>query len=316
MTEKSRVLSKNLVKKDGALSRHKKWLSDLKREKFNKERERRERESEKEDKKRRFMEREARKRVTSWVVVEEGEGCGGVTRNGTTENTPPSLKNGDDLSSLPPPPPEQQQQRRRPKENVKSSKSNNKPAWAMTETQSSQHAEEDLLAFAADLDFDDFTDDLELRVLMTQVKDRIDVLNREKSVDESLLKATVERETEKLKASAEAAAAATTTTPERQYKKDAPTEDDDIRSVAESVILDDDGIKSVHSQKSMRSVVSRVKRQLLVDDDDGKEALPRVVEEEAVPPPVIQIHREDDGARLENTKSLNKLPFKNRNPAL
>ena len=32
--------------------------------------------------------------------------------------------------------------------------------------------------------------------------------------------------------------------------------------------------------------------------------------------PLTIIHKEDDGARLAETKSLNKLPFKNRNPAL
>lgn len=32
--------------------------------------------------------------------------------------------------------------------------------------------------------------------------------------------------------------------------------------------------------------------------------------------PVTITHKEDDGARLAETKSLNKLPFKNRNPAL
>ena len=32
--------------------------------------------------------------------------------------------------------------------------------------------------------------------------------------------------------------------------------------------------------------------------------------------PLTIVHKEDDGARLAETKSFNKLPFKNRNPAL
>jgi hypothetical protein len=32
--------------------------------------------------------------------------------------------------------------------------------------------------------------------------------------------------------------------------------------------------------------------------------------------PFTITHKEDDGERLKQTKSLNKLPFKNRNPAL
>mmetsp|Transcript_42951 Transcript_42951/g.52165 ORF Transcript_42951/g.52165 Transcript_42951/m.52165 type:complete len:85 (-) Transcript_42951:135-389(-) len=69
----------------------------------------------------------------------------------------------------------------------------------------------------------------------------------------------------------------------------------------------------VHSQKSMQCLVTRAKLKLSSHEEE------RVVGEndnEGMPPPVIYKHCEDDGARLAETKSLNKLPFKNRNPAL
>ena len=40
------------------------------------------------------------------------------------------------------------------------------------------------------------------------------------------------------------------------------------------------------------------------------------VGEKGMTPPITITHTEDNGARLKETKSLNKLPFKNRNPAL
>ena len=62
--EKSRVLSR-LSKKDGALSKHKKWLYELQKEKERIENCREQERKEKEGKKKKFMEREAKKRALS-----------------------------------------------------------------------------------------------------------------------------------------------------------------------------------------------------------------------------------------------------------
>jgi len=79
-------------------------------------------------------------------------------------------------------------------------------------------------------------------------------------------------------------------------------DEDDISSIAESV-RSNTSIRSIHSKKSMTALVSKMKEQI--------EAMEPIYEE-----PVQVTHTDDDGRRLAETKSLNKLPFKNRNPAL
>ena len=88
---------------------------------------------------------------------------------------------------------------------------------------------------------------------------------------------------------------------------------DDVRSIAESVRSTSSDMKSIHSKKSMEVLVAKSKEKMLSSDK-----LERIME---VPvsskqEPIIITHQDDDGARLAETKSLSKLPFKNRNPAL
>ena len=65
-----------------------------------------------------------------------------------------------------------------------------KPAWCQSETDR-EAAEEDeeinLLSFVDGLDFDQYTQDLELQTLMGQVKDRIKLLEREHKKEETKL---------------------------------------------------------------------------------------------------------------------------------
>ncbi len=89
---------------------------------------------------------------------------------------------------------------------------------------------------------------------------------------------------------------------------------DDVRSIAESVRSEVCGIRSVHSHKSIQALVEKSKEKLRI----GKDALVRTIQEEekTMDPPKIVTIIEDNGQRIAETKSLNKLPFKNRNPAL
>jgi len=68
--EKSRILSR-LSKKDGALSKHKKWLFELQKRKEEVEKDKEIERKLKEDNKKKFMEREAKKRAH--IVKEEKE---------------------------------------------------------------------------------------------------------------------------------------------------------------------------------------------------------------------------------------------------
>jgi hypothetical protein len=82
---------------------------------------------------------------------------------------------------------------------------------------------------------------------------------------------------------------------------------DDEKSIAASVMSNESEIKSIHSRQSVKLLVSKAKERVLAPVNE---------DESAVIPPVTISHTDDDGARLEETKSLNKLPFKHRNPAL
>jgi len=76
--------------------------------------------------------------------------------------------------------------------------------------------------------------------------------------------------------------------------------------------------KSVRSETSMRSIHSRKSTEALVTRSKAKIlGIETIQEGEAnLIPPILVTHRDDDGQRLIEKKSLNKLPFKNRNPAL
>lgn len=73
-----------------------------------------------------------------------------------------------------------------------------KPAWCQTEEahnkaeENGVNDEQALLDFVDDLDFDQYTEDLELQTLMSQVKSRIKSLQKERKKDETRLQACVD----------------------------------------------------------------------------------------------------------------------------
>ena len=74
-----------------------------------------------------------------------------------------------------------------------------KPAWCQTEEAHTKAEENDgatdekaLLDFVEDLDFDQYTEDLELQTLMSQVKSRIKSLQKERKKDETRLQTCID----------------------------------------------------------------------------------------------------------------------------
>lgn len=161
--EKTRVLNR-LSKKDGALSKHKKWLKELKRKKDAKEIEFQQNKEEQEERKRNFIARAAKKRALArGIPHEEADHLNEYNKQGIGH--------------------------------VQSKQSDIRPVWAMTEAAANtadeqKHIceEENLLSFVENLDFDKYTDDIELQMLMEQVKSRIQCLEKEKRKDESRLR--------------------------------------------------------------------------------------------------------------------------------
>jgi len=99
---------------------------------------------------------------------------------------------------------------------------------------------------------------------------------------------------------------------------------DDTESIATSV-MSESNVGSIHSKKSMKALVSKAKERILEsatneeeeeeeEEEEGEEG--EEEKEKAVPPPVLSTVTDDNGARMAEKKSLNKLAFKNRNPAL
>mmetsp|Transcript_5546 Transcript_5546/g.8166 ORF Transcript_5546/g.8166 Transcript_5546/m.8166 type:complete len:397 (+) Transcript_5546:172-1362(+) len=336
IAEKSRVLTR-LSKKDGALSKHKKWLKDLQEERERIEKERENEAQLKEEKKRKFMEKEAKKRSVGWENEDEiincqggKETCKGKSSADWKDNFPPQGGGGGGGGG---------------KENDKPTQSLTKPAWALTESTSHElnetteaKEEEELLSFVNDFDLDKYSHDLELQALMDQVKGRIHALQRDMKVDEARLNAAVDS------AMAALSAEKLNSTSEIDMSfihsngngKNLDGDEDDIQSIAESVRSESSfssNSGSVHSQKSLQSLVaSRSSKAKMGSTKSFSSSsfgpLDPVMEvfhennsttsrgEINIQPPILVTHTEDDGARLAETKSLNKLPFKNRNPAL
>jgi hypothetical protein len=97
---------------------------------------------------------------------------------------------------------------------------------------------------------------------------------------------------------------------------------DDTESIAISV-MSESTVGSIHSKKSIKALVSKAKERILetptIEEEEEEEEEDDEREEEkekAVPPPVLSTVTDDDGARMAEKRSINKLAFKNRNPAL
>ena len=86
---------------------------------------------------------------------------------------------------------------------------------------------------------------------------------------------------------------------------------DDNKSIANSVMSAESSIGSIHSKKSLTALVTKARERL-----SNMDAIEEEESEKAVPPPVCSTVTDDDGARMAETRALNKLAFKNRNPAL
>ena len=176
---KSRVL-KRISKNDSALHKHMQWLKELQEgrrkvdeKKAIEEQQRLKRRSE-------FMEREAKKRLLKKAPKEETDTL--FCEDDNEEVTSIIL-------SLPP----------QCTTTTSVETSSVKPVWCQSEAanESAQEMAEindeaDLLDFVHDLDFDQYDQDLELKALMGQVKERIKKLQREKKKDETTLQTCVD----------------------------------------------------------------------------------------------------------------------------
>lgn len=212
--------------------KHKKWLSDLKKERERLENALFEEEREKEVRRKRFTEREARMRAT--IRQEQDDAV-------------PETNDFDDSA-----------QRKRPSK---------KPMWAMTKETAEEEIElkededvDNLVEFANSLDIDDFMGKVEMQAMMEQVNQRMSKLQAEVDDEEEEVRREEWKE-QRAEAKLEALNAenlAKLGSDEKSERKG----DDDALSMATTVLSECKSIRSVHSTRSLAVLTQRAKTKL------------------------------------------------------
>ena len=188
----------------------------------------------------------------------------------------------------------------------------NKPAWALTEEAAQREEEErdaadeeELLCFVDGLDFEEYSQDHELTILMDQVKNRIKALQKGKNVDESRLEAIINSELAALRAERLRLAGGDGGLSDVEGRNRSADDDDDtIASIAETVRSHSSVISAVHSHRSMKALITRTRDKLALD----------IEEEGGMTPPLCITHVDED--RFDSKEDVSRLPFLNRNPAI
>lgn len=281
---KSRVL-KRMTKNDSVLHKHIKWLKELQEERRLHEEKKEIEQKAKLERKRLFMEREAKKRVAGSQLSDEPE----------PKHSPLLGREMDDLtvvSSI---------------ASIPMESKTKKPAWCRSEEMAEMEDEANLLDFVNGLDFDAYNEDLELQSLMSQLKARIKKLKHKKKKQEIKLQTCVDRENASLQAKLVDDEPAVDFLPGDVENDEVQA--DDTKSIANSV-MSESSIGSVHSKKSLANLVAKARERrsdmALIEED----------KEEAMQPPILSTVSDDNGARMAEKKSINKLAFINRNPAI
>ncbi len=150
-------------------AQHVKWLKELQEERRRKEETKEAEDLEQLTRKRTFMEREAKKRAAGKLESEQSN----------IDNDTESIIS-DDVSVA----------SSKVSDNVKK-----KPAWCHSETAheaSEINKESDLISFVNGLDFEQYTQDLELQTLMDQLRKRIKLLELERKKDTTKLQSCLD----------------------------------------------------------------------------------------------------------------------------
>jgi hypothetical protein len=302
IAEKERVL-KRVCNRDSAISKHVAWLRDIQNKRAEQNLRRAEQRRLKEERMREFKSKQAMKRAKLFEAAAEDDDCCSVNSECTdstaassslssVDDTVPSSFGGD----------------------MTTKNNTNKPAWALTEEAAQREEEErdaaeeeELLCFVDGLDFEEYSQDHELTILMDQVKNRIKALQKEKNVDESRLEAIMKSELAALRAERLRLAGSDggLSDVEGRNRSSADDDDDTIASIAETVRSHSSAISAVHSHRSMKALISRTRDKLALED---------IGEEGGMAPPLCITHIDED--RFDSKEDVSRLPFLNRNPAI
>ena len=290
IAEKERVL-KRVCNRDSAISKHVAWLRDIQNKRAEQNLRRAEQRRLKEERMREFKSKQAMKRAKLFEAAAEDDDCCSVNSDCTDSTAASSaLSSVDDMTT----------------------NNANKPAWALTEEAAQREEEErdaaeeeELLCFVDGLDFEEYSQDHELSILMDQVKNRIQALQKEKNVDESRLEAIMKSELAALRAERLRLAGNDGGLSDVEGRNRSSVDDDDgtIASIAETVRSHSSAISAVHSHRSMKALISRTRDKLALDIGEG-----------GMTPPLCITHVDED--RFDSKEDVSRLPFLNRNPAI
>lgn len=199
-----------------------------------------------------------------------------------------------------------------------------RPMWSLTEGDAKEavDAKEDadadeLMNFAAELDFEKYIEDTEVNAMMEQVEQRVDELNAAedaKLAAEALVEEGSDDDDDMVaeaKDSDNSGVVYAKLTAENVAKLESDVDEkvipDDLRSVAKSIMSE--GKMSVHSERSLNMLAKKAKDRLQATKINGSE-LPTIVE------PKIVTTQEDGGTRMSKQKDTSNLPYMHRNPAV
>ncbi|GMI44988.1 hypothetical protein TrCOL_g7683 [Triparma columacea] len=316
ISEHQKMVAK-MSKKDSVLSKHKRWLNELQKTKEKLQDEYIASEEKKEAQKEKFMAREAKMRAIVRGTIgptkhrQEELALMGETADGDEKKVEEKDDGSSTATRVPKLPLVSE-----PKKSSSKSKMS-MPAWAMTEDAAKEveenkeeEEEEDLMDFVDGLDFDKDIEDLELKVLMDQVRERISKLEDEKGYDEKALNNLLQAEIERAKRAEKGDDLAEDWA---DIVAEMGGEDEDIKEIAMTA-REEEGMKEVHSLKSMKALVAQRKDKL----EGGGSSIDPIPEndEATLAPPRIITHTDDDGTRISGKNQVDKLPYLNRNPAV
>ncbi|CEG37871.1 uncharacterized protein PHALS_05922 [Plasmopara halstedii] len=265
-------------KKDTALSKHRKWLYDLQKERARLQETLTEEEEALQKRRERFLRREAKLRETA--------------RNDNNES--------DDISGT------------GPAEEKK--RDLNRPMWALTKATADEKLDmledaetNDLIDFANNLDIDQFMDDVETKARVAQVEQQLaqvqSIVDHEEAEEKR-----IERDQQRLEDNANNGGAMIENDVSRLGDRaDFKDSDDDTKSVANSILDECKSMRSVHSVRSIAAITKRVEAKLEVSasSESDSTCVPRIVTID-----------EADGARMQIKTLPSNLPYIHRNPAI
>lgn len=199
-----------------------------------------------------------------------------------------------------------------------------RPAWAITEEKASAYSEakaeaeeDDLLDFAKSLSYDKYIGDLEVKMMMNQLRKRIAELEKEVEQEDAMQTdmATRAARREMLELMGNAEAAMRMEEEEANAKISA---DSQAIQTAKALLEEDDNMQNVHSTKSVVAMLKTAKEKISTMQYGIKSATLPPIEPVVSNEPKVVIHEPNEGARLDpqGKNLVSNLPYMHRNPAV